>query len=77
MDFIPEKSEIQLENIKVDRDPILKSLIKDLGVRKLIPAMQQKQHKNKTQWASLSHFLPVEKLSASLGTARFVPLWRL
>jgi hypothetical protein len=49
MDFIPEKSEIQLENIKVDRDPILKSLIKDLGVRKLIPAMQQKQHKNKTQ----------------------------
>ena len=39
MDFIPEKSEIQLENIKVDRDPVLKALIKDLGVKRLIPAM--------------------------------------
>jgi hypothetical protein len=43
MDFIPEKSEIQLENIKVDRDPVLKSLIKDLGIRRLVPAMAQKQ----------------------------------
>jgi len=41
MDFIPEKSEIQLENIKID--PVLKSMIKDLGVRRLIPAMQQRE----------------------------------
>jgi len=40
MDFIPEKSEIQIENIEIHRDPVLKSLIKDLGVRKLIPGMQ-------------------------------------
>lgn len=45
MDFIPDKSEIQLENIRVDRDPVLKSLIKDLGIRKIIPAMQQKSRK--------------------------------
>jgi hypothetical protein len=41
MDFIPEKSEIQLENIKID--PVLKSMIKDLNIRKLIPAMQQRE----------------------------------
>lgn len=45
MDFIPEKSEIQLENIKVDRDPVLKALIKDLGVRRLIPAMAVREGK--------------------------------
>jgi hypothetical protein len=43
MDFIPDKSEIQVENIKVDRDPVLKALIKDLGVRRLIPALQQRK----------------------------------
>jgi len=55
MDFIPEKSEIQLENIKID--PVLKSMIKDLNIRKLIPAMQQreKQPRNaRQQWALLS-----------------------
>jgi hypothetical protein len=43
MDFIPDKSEIQVENIKVDRDPILKSLIKELGVRRLVPGLQRKE----------------------------------
>ena len=43
MDFIPDRSEIQVENIKVDRDPVLKSLIKDLGVRKLVPGFQRKE----------------------------------
>jgi len=43
MDFIPDRSEIQLENIKVDRDHVLKALIKDLGIRKLVPAMNQKR----------------------------------
>ena len=46
MDFIPEKSEIQLENITVN--PVLKSMIKDLGVRRLIPAMQQRENKQRT-----------------------------
>ena len=43
MDFIPVKSEIKVENIKLDRDPVLKALIKDLGVRKLIPGFQRKE----------------------------------
>ena len=49
MDFIPERSEIQVEDIEVHRDPVLKSLIKDLGVKKHIPAMQReggKKHRN-------------------------------
>mmetsp|Transcript_14383 Transcript_14383/g.10112 ORF Transcript_14383/g.10112 Transcript_14383/m.10112 type:complete len:128 (-) Transcript_14383:170-553(-) len=42
MDFIPDRSEIQVENIEV-RDPVLKQMIKDLGLRKLVPGMQQNQ----------------------------------
>ena len=41
MDFIPEKSEIQIEKIEVRNDRILKNMIKDLGVRKLIPGLQK------------------------------------
>lgn len=42
MDFIPEKSEIQVDKIEVGRDKVLKEMIKDLGVRKLIPGLQKK-----------------------------------
>jgi hypothetical protein len=41
MDFIPERSEIQIEKIDVRNDKILKQMIKDLGVRKLIPGLQK------------------------------------
>jgi len=43
MDFIPEKSEIQVDKINVYNDRVLKSMIKDLGVRKLIPGLQKDQ----------------------------------
>ena len=43
MDFIPERSEIQVEKIDTRGDKILKQMIKDLGVRKLIPGLAQKQ----------------------------------
>ena len=39
MDFIPERSEIQIEKIDARNDKILKNMIKDLGVRKLIPGL--------------------------------------
>ena len=39
MDFIPEKSEIQVENIDC-KDEALRQLTKDLGVRHLIPGMK-------------------------------------
>lgn len=43
MDFIPEKSEIQIEDIEVFKDNTLKSMIKDLGIKHLIPGMAKKE----------------------------------
>ena len=40
MDFIPEKSQIQVENIKTG-DSVLRALIKELGVTKLVPKRPQ------------------------------------
>ena len=42
MDFIPEKSELQVENLEV-KDPVVRAMIKELGLRKLIPAKQQQK----------------------------------
>ena len=47
MDFIPEKSQIQVEDIDVRNDRVLKQMIKDLGVRKLIPGLQKDQQKRR------------------------------
>jgi hypothetical protein len=41
MDFIPEKSEIQVEKIDCRNDRVLKQMIKDLGVRKLVPGLKK------------------------------------
>ena len=45
MDFIPERSELQIEDIKVSSDPTLKAMIKDLGLRKLVPGYYKDQQK--------------------------------
>ena len=37
MDFVPEKSEIQISNID-SKDPIVKDLIRDLGLKQLVKA---------------------------------------
>jgi len=41
MDFIPDKSEIQVEKIDCRNDKVLRQMIKDLGVRRLIPYMKK------------------------------------
>lgn len=41
MDFIPEKSEIQIEEIEISKDQVLKAMIKDLGVKHLVPQMNR------------------------------------
>ena len=41
MDFIPDKSEIQVDKIEPGKDQVLKQLIKDLGVKKLVPSMNR------------------------------------
>ena len=42
MDFIPEKSEIQVENIEL-KDVVVKALIKELGIRKYVPGLKSKK----------------------------------
>ena len=43
MDFIPEKSEIQIDKIEVRNDAVLKQMIRDLGVKRLIPGLQKER----------------------------------
>ena len=49
MDFIPEKSEIQVSNIEIKGDAVLKSMIRDLGLNKHFQGIgrQDKQHNNR------------------------------
>ena len=44
MDFIPERSELNVENLEI-RDATVKQMVKDLGLRKLIPG-------KKREWTS-------------------------
>ena len=36
MDFIPEKSEIQIDNLEI-KDRAVRDMLKDIGLKKLIP----------------------------------------
>ena len=36
MDFIPEKSEIQIDNLEL-KDRVVREMLKDIGLKKLIP----------------------------------------
>ena len=40
MDFIPERSELQIENIEI-KDSIVRQMVKELGLRKLIPGKKR------------------------------------
>ena len=40
MDFIPERSELQVENIDT-KDPVVRQMIKDLGLRKLVHGLNR------------------------------------
>ena len=44
MDFIPEKSEIQIEEIEVGKDAVLKKMILDLGIKHLVPQMNRQNN---------------------------------
>merc|ERR1712183_620589 len=41
MDFIPERSAIQVENISKTADKVLYALIKELGVQRLVPKKER------------------------------------
>ena len=40
MDFIPERSELQVENLEI-RDKVVREMVKDIGLRKLIPGKKK------------------------------------
>jgi len=40
MDFIPDRSEIQIEDVEVRKDQVLKQMIKDLNLKHLVPGMK-------------------------------------
>jgi len=49
MDFIPDRSEIQIEDVEVRKDPVLKQMIKDLNLKHLVPGMKKEQGKRNQQ----------------------------
>ncbi len=42
MDFIPEKSELQIDNLEI-KDGVVRQMVKDLGLRKLIPGRRDRR----------------------------------
>ena len=40
MDFIPERSELQIENLEI-KDAVVRAMVKDLGLRRLIPGKKR------------------------------------
>ncbi|CDW78220.1 40s ribosomal protein s17 [Stylonychia lemnae] len=42
MDFIPERSELQVENLEI-KDSVVRQMVQELGLRKLLPGRKQKE----------------------------------
>ena len=40
MDFIPERSELQVENLEL-KDKIVREMVKEIGLKKLIPGKKR------------------------------------
>ena len=44
MDFIPEKSELQVDNLDL-KDKVVREMVKEIGLKKLIPGKRERQPK--------------------------------
>ena len=61
MDFIPEKSELQVENLEL-KDRVVREMVKDIGLKKLIPGKKERAPREWTSQAKLvwkDHTVPV------------------
>ena len=58
MDFIPERSEIQISNIDA-KDQVVKDLIRELGIKALVK--QHKPERKPRNWANNSWKEPIRK----------------
>jgi hypothetical protein len=44
MDFIPEKSQLQVDNLDL-KDKVVREMVKEIGLKKLIPGKRERQPK--------------------------------
>ena len=42
MDFIPERSELQIENLEL-KDKVVREMVKEIGLKKLIPGKRDRK----------------------------------
>ncbi len=42
MDFIPDKSELQVDNLEI-KDRVVREMLKDIGLKKLIPGKKPRE----------------------------------
>ena len=42
MDFIPEKSELQIDNLEL-KDKVVREMVKEIGLKKLIPGKKTRE----------------------------------
>ena len=42
MDFIPERSELQVENLEL-KDKVVRDMVRDIGLKKLIPGKKDRR----------------------------------
>ena len=42
MDFIPDKSELQIDNLEI-KDRVVREMLKDIGLKKLIPGKKPRE----------------------------------
>ena len=49
MDFIPERSELQVDNLEL-KDKVVRDMVRDIGLKKLIPG--KKERRAAAEWIS-------------------------
>ena len=42
MDFIPDKSELQVDNLEI-KDRVVREMLKDIGLKRLIPGKKPRE----------------------------------
>ena len=61
MDFIPERSELQVENLEI-KDRVVRDMVRDIGLKKLIPGKKDRRAATTAEWthsgtAALTSFI--------------------
>ena len=57
MDFIPDRSELQVENLEL-KDKVVREMVKDIGLKKLIPGKKDRRAAA-AEWKLSSGYSPL------------------